>query len=108
MLNFRLLSVLLILVFANTGQAFSINAVPQLFCDEVSVLLSEDNVNLSTPFLTTVSNNFYNYEYFSSKVISTDSDIRLLTKANAYYSSSRLLKPGLSPSDIIFPFHTFL
>ncbi len=108
MLNFRLLSVLFILVFANAGHAFSINAVPQGLCDKVSILLTEDHVDLSTPFLTTVSDNFHYHVSFPSGVIPTESDIRLLTKSKAYYYSSRFLKPGLSLPDIIFPFHTFL
>ncbi len=108
MLNFRLLAVLFILVFANARHAFSINAIPQGLCDEVSILLSEDHVDLSTPFLTTVSDNFYYQISFPSGDIPTESDIRLLTKSKAYYNSSCFIKPGLSLPDIIFPFHTFL
>ncbi|WP_034917207.1 hypothetical protein [Gillisia sp. CAL575] len=106
--DFRLLAVLLILVFTNAAQAFSINEVSQGLGVEVSISLSEDHIDLSTPFPTTACNNFYNHISFPSGYIPTESDLRILTKSEKYYINSRFIKPGLSIPDIIFPFHTFL
>jgi hypothetical protein len=109
MRNIRLLAVLLILLSAKSaGYAFSINTVPLTLCNEITVLLSEDRIDLSTSHLTTISDNLNNCVSFASNIIPTGEDIRLLSKSKAYYISSRFLKPGLRLPDIIFPFHTFL
>ncbi len=109
MQNIRLLAVLLILLSAKSaGYAFSINAVPLSLCNEITVLLSEDRIDLSTSYLTTISDNLHNRISYPSGTIPTGEDIRILSKSKGYYISSRFLEPGLSLPDIIFPFHTFL
>ncbi len=109
MQNIRLLAVFLMLLSASsTSYAFSLNVIPLPVDNEITSQLSEDLVDLSSSYLTTSADNFNTRISFPSGTILTGEDSRLLSKSKAYYSSSRLLEPGLSLPDIIFPFHTFL
>lgn len=109
MQHIRLLAVLFLLLSAKTaGYAISLNTAPLNLCDEITVLLSEDQVDLSTSYLTTITDNFNLRPSSLLSTVPTGEDIRLLSRTKAYYYNSRFLKPGLSLPDIIFPFHTFL
>ncbi len=109
MQKIRLLAVLLMLLSASSAvQAFSIKAIPLALDNEITAQLSEDLVDLSASYLTTIADNFNTRVSFPSSTILTGEDSRLQSKYKAYYVSCRFLKPGLSLPDIIFPFHTFL
>tara|TARA_R100000935_G_C2779414_1_gene141036 strand:+ start:461 stop:790 length:330 start_codon:yes stop_codon:yes gene_type:complete len=109
MQNIRLLAVVFMLLSAgSTTYAFSSNDFSLPVEKEVNSQLVEAQFEFSASYLTTYAENLNTRLSFPSNALLPAEDSRLLSKSRAYYSISRLLEPGLSLPDLIFPFHTFL
>ena len=72
--------------------------------NQISVDLSE----LSPSHLSALPDIFKIKPGFSSKTFISEESSRSFSKSKAYFSSNRFIEPGLSKSDLIFPFHIFL
>jgi len=109
MQNLRLIFVLLMLIFSS-GPAYVFSADTQSAFEDTDTgsLISEDFQDLSPSRISTSISFLPEQTFTGSHTIFSEENCRAYSRDKAYLSSSLLIEPGLSPPDIIFPFHTFL
>lgn len=75
---------------------------------EAGTQISVDIQELSPSRISTSISFFQERVFPGSHKILSEENCREYSSDKAYFSKSLLIEPGLSPPDIIFPFHTFL
>lgn len=110
MQNLRLILILLLLLSGGiSGHGFSSEMPETTPIKEYQTEISEDIPELSPSRISSSTSIFLPFRLHSSLgAIPVEVSARENSKAKAYFSCSRFIEPGLSLSDIIYPFHIFL
>lgn len=107
--NWKLMFVFLLLMGGSTNFLFS-SELPKSGSENTATsYFAEDFQELSPSRLSNSTIDFLNYRFSSScsTAIPTEEKWCDYSRSKAYFSSSRFIKPGLSLTEIIFPFHFF-
>lgn len=109
MQNFRLIFVLIMLIFSSgPTYVFSLNTQQAFQEIETGAQISEDFQDLSPSRISASISVIQQHTFTGTPTILSEENCREYSRDKAYFSCSLLIEPGLSPPDIIFPFHTFL
>lgn len=111
MYNLKWIFIVILLLLSNSAanDSFSSERLSFHVENEVGSQVSEDLQELS-PSRISASVDYSQKRIPSFFPHSTPSaeNSEKISRENAYFSFTHLIEPGLSPPDIIFPFHTFL
>ena len=109
MSSLRLVLILFLLLTASSTINMFASEIEQTHWNyDVEGQISEDLSELSPSHLSALPDIFKIRPGFSSKTFISEESSRSFSKSKAYFSSNRFIEPGLSKSDLIFPFHIFL
>lgn len=110
MYNLKLILIVILLLLGSSGtnDSFSSERLPFHLENEVGSQVAEDLQELSPSRISS------SVDYFQKRIQTYPHatlfvrNSKKISREKAYFSFTHLIEPGLSPPDIIFPFHTFL
>jgi len=109
MYSLRLVLILfLLLTSSSTIGMFSSEIEQPHWNHDAEGQISEDLSELSPSHLSALPDIFKIRLGFSPKTFISEESSQSFSKSKAYFSSNHFIEPGLSKSDLIFPFHIFL
>lgn len=109
MQNLKLiLALFLLLTGGGADYAFSSDKITFEANPDTGFELSEDFQELSPTRISSTVDYFQKRLDPVHPLILSDENCREFSRDKGYFSAFRLIEPGLSLFDIIFPFHTFL